>query len=228
MNCVLTKVSEVGDNCGASSETNVGIKNPRIVRRTTSLYAAIKRMKSTKKSRQVANRKCLKNQRKMNVENGPMVKTLRTSSTTNHGIKAALLKPIASRYRMGLRTNMQNIGSAQLASSSRVKKQEKKTTKFLSIDQNVSSEQTSAVKQGSKRLKIVSPRIVKTRPEIGESSKVSGQTGSPATSNEKDTTAIVKFRNKQTTKGFVRTRKPGAKNEAKTKTRKNVKLESKM
>jgi hypothetical protein len=35
-----------------------------------------------------------------------------------------------------------------------------------------STEETTIVKQGSKRLKVVSPKLLKTRPEIGESSKI--------------------------------------------------------
>lgn len=197
------------------SETSIVVKT-RIVRRTTSLYTSVKRMKSTKKSRQVVNRKSMKSQRAGNAENGPIVSAIRSS---HHGAKATLLKPIG--YQLAAESNLQNMGATLTA---RAQRQAKKTSGRASVVQSATDEPTTAVKQGTKRLKIVSPRIMKTRPEIGESSRI-------ATSEESltaPTQTIVRFRNKQSAKPtFGRCRKSCIKSDNKTKPRKTSKLKAK-
>ncbi|XP_015116442.1 cytosolic carboxypeptidase-like protein 5 isoform X2 [Diachasma alloeum] len=114
----------------------------RIVRRTASLYTAVKRIKSGKRSsRQLStNRKSLKNhQRLSNSENGQMVSKIRSSRRSMKGLKPVLHKIVGKK-------------GCQVV------------------------EQTGIVKQGTKRLKIIQ-RVIKTRPEIGESSKSSTDEG---------------------------------------------------
>ena len=212
MNCVPSIIEENS----SKSETNVVLK-PRITRRTTSLYTSVKRMKSTKKSRQAVNRKCLKNQRNSNVENGPMISTIRSC---HHGVKGTLLKPIG--YQLSVDSHIQNTATAIVPTLLRAKRPGKKTTIKLPIEQNVGNEQTTAIKQGPKRLKIVSPKIIKTKPEIGESSKVT------STENSIPVPGVLRFRNKQTAKGvFGRCRKSCLKSDSKAKPRKVSKVKAK-
>lgn len=183
-------------NGGQSEETNNSQKSDGnipskslIVRRTSSLYNAVKRIKSGKRSsRQLPiNRKSLKNQRRMNnVENGTIVSKIRSSRL---GVKTAMLKPIGQHLTAD--KNLCNII---------VGKHHGKKTNV-----EVITEHTSIIKKGTKRFKLVSQqRPLKTRPEIGESSKLSSN------SSEKSTQKTAKVsiaRNKRVKGTFSRLKK---------------------
>lgn len=155
---VVTAISnplEEASNSNSKCETNTGTKS-HIVRRTSSLYSVVKRIKSGKRSaRQLpTNRKSLKNQRRLNnAENGPMISKIRSSRL---GVKTTIHKP---DHRLTVDKNLQKIVGKRTGNKTTVK---------------IINEQTSGVinnnnKKDTKRLKLVQ-HILKTKPEIGESS----------------------------------------------------------
>ncbi|KAK0164758.1 hypothetical protein PV328_003338 [Microctonus aethiopoides] len=193
-NCIDDIITSM--NGGQSEETNNSQRSDGnipskslIVRRTSSLYNAVKRIKSGKRSsRQLPiNRKSLKNQRRMNnVENGTIVSKIRSSRL---GVKTTMLKPIGQHLTAD--KNLCNII---------VGKHHGKKTNV-----EVITEHTSIIKKGTKRFKLVSQqRPLKTRPEIGESSKLSSN------SSEKSTQKTAKVsiaRNKRVKGTFSRLKK---------------------
>ncbi|KAG8036661.1 hypothetical protein G9C98_003983 [Cotesia typhae] len=143
-NLPLEEVSNNSDK----DDTASPVKS-QIVRRTSSLCSTVKRIKSGKRSaRQLptTNRKSLKNQRRImnNLENGQMISKIRSSRL---GVKTAALKP--------------SVGRRLLADKSHLQKIIKHPT-----DKEIITEQTSIIRNGTKRLK-----ILKIRSEMGESSK---------------------------------------------------------
>ncbi|XP_057338339.1 cytosolic carboxypeptidase-like protein 5 isoform X2 [Microplitis mediator] len=149
--------SEEASNNTQKNETSSPAKS-RIVHRTSSLYSTVKRIKNGKRSaRQLAttNRKSLKNQRRImnNVENGQMISKIRSSRL---GVKATMLKSSAGRRHLPDKSHLQKIINKHPSG---------KTTIEIITEQT-----TSVIKTGTKRLKVLQ-NFLKTRPEIGESSK---------------------------------------------------------
>ncbi|XP_017877707.1 cytosolic carboxypeptidase-like protein 5 isoform X2 [Ceratina calcarata] len=135
--------SSVGSKNSLRSETNL-VKKPCIVRRTTSLYTAVKRIRSSKKSKQTITRRPLRNQCVNNIENAAKVSVLGTKNIAKSYLKAS---------------------ENQCAT----RKATVKASKTQKAQAMLSSEETAIVKHGAKRLKIVSTRMNK-RLEVGECS----------------------------------------------------------
>lgn len=194
--------SEEASNNTQKNETSSPAKS-RIVHRTSSLYSTVKRIKSGKRSaRQLAttNRKSLKNQRRImnNVENGQTIFKIRSSRL---GVKATMLKSSAGRRHLPEKSHLQKIINKHPSG---------KTTMEIIAEQT-----TSVIKTGTKRLKVLQ-NLLKTRPEIGESSKsvalppASSSSSSPSSTGENSTskTKRVGFTRDKRIKGtFPRLRK---------------------
>lgn len=136
-----------------------------LLRRSASLYAAVKRIKSGKKPRQTLARRALKNCSN-NVENTGIICTVKSK-----GMEAKTFLKTIDHYRSG-KSNASSVIGDNL-------EPRKKLTNNSARMQVSSSEETAAVKQGAKRLKIVSStnKTFKALPEIRESS-ILEETGS--------------------------------------------------
>lgn len=165
--CILkeleTKLSDVvtGTKNAIKNESNLVKKC--ILRRSASLYAAVKRIKSSKKPRQTLARRALKNHCSNNAENSAIICAVKSK------VEAKTFLKTIDRYRSG-KSNGSVIGDnlePRLSTN-------KKLTNNLA---RMSSEETAAVKHGAKRLKIVSStKTFKGLPEIRESGVV-GEAG---------------------------------------------------
>ena len=161
-----TKLNSVSTEIASSStkrETSF-VKKPCMVRKTTSLYTAIKKIKNNKKPRQIIIRKPPKFQGSMNQKSVAQSSYLHSEiqSKTQMRVKKKFSK-FVNNYSPTMETNCLE-DKCTIVETKRRKPIVKNTTK-----QNVSAEITAVVKQGSKRLKVVSPKLIRARPEIGES-----------------------------------------------------------
>ncbi|XP_015589458.1 cytosolic carboxypeptidase-like protein 5 isoform X2 [Cephus cinctus] len=197
----------------STSELNP-VKRTSKARRPTSLYTVVKRIKSTKKPRQIVNSKTSKSQAGNNMETIAMV-------VPGIGIKKKLFKP--SDYYPAATRNLENIRSVFPAPLKWHKRPGRKLALNNVIKKTIQTEQTSIIKQGTKRLKVVSPKLSKTRPEIGESSKAS----SLEKTTSKASSKALFLCNKQSAKSaFGRARKQCMKIEQ-TKSNKSSKIKAK-
>ncbi|XP_033336783.1 cytosolic carboxypeptidase-like protein 5 isoform X2 [Megalopta genalis] len=149
--------SSVGTKSSMKSEPNLA-KKPCIIRRTTSFYSAVKRIKSNKKCRQTVTRRPLKNQCVNNVENNSKIPTIRSEG---------MIKPFLKSAEGRLKNS--NFGSVNDSLGRECSSKKHTATNKLS-KMALSSEETAMIKHGAKRLKVVSARMCKARPEVGESS----------------------------------------------------------
>nr|XP_031845002.1 cytosolic carboxypeptidase-like protein 5 isoform X2 [Nomia melanderi] len=185
--CQINDTS-LGAKSSMKSEPNLA-KKSCIIRRTTSFYTAVKRIKSNKKCRQTVARRPLKNQCVNNVENNPKISAIRSD-----GVVKPLLKDPEGRLKRS------NFGAANdsLGLQGRECKKVPASNKLSKM--TLSSEETAIVKHGAKRLKVVSTRTSKVRTEIGESSNNASDTAKPPTKslflrdkqNAKDTCKPIK------------------------------------
>ncbi|XP_050447124.1 cytosolic carboxypeptidase-like protein 5 isoform X1 [Cataglyphis hispanica] len=167
--CILkeleTKLSDAvtGAKNAIKSENNLVKKC--ILRRSASLYAAVKRIKSNKKPRQTLARRALKNHCYNNVENSAIICAVKSKVERKTFLKTIDHYP----------SNKSNVGSvigdnleSRLSTSKRLTNN--------SVRMHISSEKTAAVKHGAKRLKIISStKTFKALPEIRDSN-VMGET----------------------------------------------------
>ncbi|CAL7934428.1 unnamed protein product [Xylocopa violacea] len=154
--------SSVGLKNPMKSETNL-VRKPCIIRRTTSLYTAVKRIKNNKKTRQSMIRRPLKNQYVNNIENSTKIPVIGPKSvvktflrTSENQLKAPCFGCINDSSELQLRDVQ--FANKKLTAANKLAKMA------------LSPEETAIVKHGAKRLKILSTRVTKGRPEVGESS----------------------------------------------------------
>lgn len=143
-----------------------------ILRRSASLYTAMKRIKGGKKPRQTTTRQALKSQCANDVNNDAIICAI----SSEVGVKPMFLKTL-DRYR----PNRSNVGYVNHTESQLNKKL---TAPNSSTKTNISSEETAVIRHGAKRLKIVSTRTPKALPEIGESSYAAEETGAKVSSSK--------------------------------------------
>ncbi|XP_051161461.1 cytosolic carboxypeptidase-like protein 5 isoform X2 [Leptopilina boulardi] len=154
------------------------IKKPCIVRRTTSLYTAIKKIKTNKKPRQIINRKLVKPQnssnQKSSIQNTSLITKIQTKNQLR--IKKKFQKIPDYRQTTIESTTAQNSFDDKCTLIVQTKKRrsiiKNHNNKIINNQKqnNMNMEITTIVKQGSKRLKVIGgQKIIKTRPEIGES-----------------------------------------------------------
>ncbi|XP_076174734.1 cytosolic carboxypeptidase-like protein 5 isoform X3 [Ptiloglossa arizonensis] len=197
--------SSVGPKNSMKSETSL-IKKSCIIRRSTSLYTAVKRIKSNKKPRPSITRKPLKNQCVNNIENNSKIPAIRSE-----GVVKAFLKTTENRLK---KSNLRSINDPL---SSQMKESREYPSKKLAPSNKLSKmtmsvEETAIVKHGPKRLKIVSTKVIKVRPEIGESSNNALET-------IKSPSKQLFLRNKQNAKGTSKAIKNHCRNIEQTKTK---------
>lgn len=150
--------SSVGSKDSLKSDTNL-VKKPCIIRRTTSLYTGVKRIKSNKKTWQAINRRSLKN------HNNTIENNLKTPVAGSKNVIKSFLKTSRNRLKNSRPGSVKNSSELQCAN----KRLTTASNKFCKTA--LSSEETAIVKHGAKRLKILSMNMHKGQPEIGESSK---------------------------------------------------------
>lgn len=131
-----------------------------ILRRGTTFYTAVKRIKGNKKPRQAFTHRSVKTQCSNDTDNSTIFCTSVRSEIA--------MKPF-------LRTSQQSKACVTDILESCLNTHNVRTTKKLKAPNNftktnLSSEETTIVRYGAKRLKIVSTRASKALPEIGESS----------------------------------------------------------
>ncbi|XP_018403598.1 PREDICTED: cytosolic carboxypeptidase-like protein 5 [Cyphomyrmex costatus] len=135
-----------------------------ILRRSSSFYTTVKRIKSSKKPRQTFTRRALKNHCANNVENSAIIRAIKSEVETKPFLKAI------DRFR----SNKSNVASTINDSlGPRLNSANKKlmTTNSSNAKMRVSSEETAMVKHGAKRQKVISStRTSKLLPEVGEPS----------------------------------------------------------
>ncbi|XP_012062500.1 PREDICTED: cytosolic carboxypeptidase-like protein 5 [Atta cephalotes] len=136
-----------------------------ILRRGSSFYTAVKRIKSSKKPRQTFTRRALKNHCANNVENNAIICAIKSEVEAKPFLKAI------DRFR----SSKSNIPSTiKDTLEPRLNSANKKLTTNSSAKMRVLSEETAVVRQGAKRLKVISStRTSKLLPKIGESSCIS-------------------------------------------------------
>ncbi|XP_043788107.1 cytosolic carboxypeptidase-like protein 5 isoform X2 [Apis laboriosa] len=158
--------SSVGLKNSMKSETNF-IKKSCIIRRTTSLYTAVKKIKNNRKTRQTVTRTPLKNQCVNNIES-----TSKISVIGPKNVMKSFLKNSENRLKTSC------FGCINDSSEIRdIQHENKKLTTINKYSKMaLSSEETTIVKHGAKRLKIVSIKINKGKPEIGEPSNIISET----------------------------------------------------
>ncbi|CAK9795253.1 Cytosolic carboxypeptidase-like protein 5 [Anthophora quadrimaculata] len=154
--------SSSGSKNSLKSDTNL-VKKPCIIRRTTSLYTAVKRIKNNKKPRQTLTRRPLKSQCVSNIENGSKLPIIGPKNVVK-----SFLKSSENRLKNPCFGCINDSPELQIRDIQYVNKKLLTTNKLSKMA--LSSEETAIVKHGAKRLKIVSTRMNKGRPEVGESS----------------------------------------------------------
>ncbi|XP_076629741.1 cytosolic carboxypeptidase-like protein 5 isoform X2 [Colletes latitarsis] len=197
--------SSVGPKNSMKSETNI-VKKTCIIRRSTSLYTAVKRIKSNKKPRQPINRRPLKNQCVNNIGNNSKIPSIRSEAVVK-----AFLKSTENRLKTS------GFGCIDDSLGSQMRETREYPGKKLAITNKLSKmalsfEETAIVKQGAKRLKIVSTSINKGRPEVGESSNNISETA-------KLPPKSLFLCTKQSVKGTSKTIKKHCRNVEQTKTK---------
>lgn len=162
--CILkeleTKLSDAVTGAKNAVKNESNLVKKCILRRSASLYAAVKRIKSNKKPRQTLARRALKNHCSNNVENSAIICAVKSK------VEAKTFLKTIDRYRSSKSNVESMIGDnlePRLSTSKRLTNN--------SARMHVSSEKTAAVRHGAKRLKIVSStKTFKALPEIRESS----------------------------------------------------------
>ncbi|XP_070163298.1 cytosolic carboxypeptidase-like protein 5 isoform X2 [Polyergus mexicanus] len=162
--CILkeleTKLSDAVTGAKNAIKNESNLVKKCILRRSASLYAAVKRIKSNKKPRQTLARRALKNHCSNNVENSAIICAVKSK------VEAKTFLKTIDRYRSSKSNVKSMIGDnlePRLSTSNRLTNN--------SARMHVSSEKTAAVRHGAKRLKIVSStKTFKALPEIRESS----------------------------------------------------------
>lgn len=152
--------SSVGLKNSMKSETSF-VKKPCIIRRTTSLYTAVKRIKNNKKVRQTVTRRPLKNQCVNDIESSSKIPVIGPKSIVKSFLKTSENRLKSSCF--GCINDSSEIRDIQYANKKLIA-----TNKFSKMA--FSSEETAIVKHGAKRLKIVSMKVNKGKSEVGESS----------------------------------------------------------
>ncbi|XP_054003401.1 cytosolic carboxypeptidase-like protein 5 isoform X1 [Hylaeus anthracinus] len=198
--------SSIGPKKSMKSETNL-VKKSSMIRRSTSLYTAVKRIKSNKKPRQTITRRPLKNQCVNNIENNSKIPAIRSE-----GVVKAFLKTTENRLKTSSFGCINDPVGSQMRESREYQAKKPMTTNKIS-KVALSYEETAIVKQGAKRLKIVSTRVNKARPEVGESSNVQETSKLPTK---------LFLCNKQTAKGTSRTIKKQCRNLEQTKAKSSI------
>ncbi|XP_034174138.2 cytosolic carboxypeptidase-like protein 5 isoform X1 [Osmia lignaria lignaria] len=155
--------SSTGSKNSVKSETNL-VKKSCIIRRTTSLYTAVKRIKNNKKSRQTITRRPLKNQC---VHNSEVNSKLPAMGSKDNLIKSPCFSGLHDASELQIKDFQYS--NKKLTTTNRLSK--------IAL----SSEETAIVKHGAKRLKIISTRVNKRRPEVGESSNNVPENTKPST-----------------------------------------------
>ncbi|XP_067208882.1 cytosolic carboxypeptidase-like protein 5 isoform X1 [Linepithema humile] len=168
--CILkeieTKLSDAVTGARNALKTEGNLMRKCILRRGASLYTAVKRIKGNKKPRPTLARR--KNHC-VNAENSAIICAIRSeveeksflNTIEHYGLNKSNVGSVVNDT-LEPRLNTHTCASKKLADSS--------------AKTHVSSEETAVVKQGAKRLKIIS-RISKALPEIGESSCNMEETG---------------------------------------------------
>lgn len=211
MNCVP---DEDGSN-SLKSDVNPSAKSSKI-RRASSIYTNVKRM-SSRKTRPVTSHRMFKNQDCVRVEESNLASNIRLSSL---GVRKKLIK--SADHIPSITSNVSNIRSALGQKILKHKRTGRKLS-YNNFKHEIIVEDSSAVKQNLKRMKIISPKLIETRPEIGESSKLP----SSAKPVSKLSSRAYFLCNKQNTKTiFGRVKKPFVKIEQ-TKLKKSSKLKLK-
>lgn len=164
--------SSTGSKNSVKSETNL-VKKSCIIRRTTSLYTAVKRIKNNKKSRQTITRRPLKNQCVHNVENNSKLPAMGSKDVKS------LLKTTDNLIKSPCFGGIHDATELQIKDFQYSNKKLTTTNKLSKM--TLSSEETAIVKHGAKRLKIISTRVNKRRPEVGESSNNVPENTKPST-----------------------------------------------
>lgn len=158
--------SSIGLKNSMKSETNF-IKKSCIIRRTTSLYTAVKKIKNNRKTRQTVTRTPLKNQCVNNIES-----TSKISVIGPKNVMKSFLKNSENRLKTSC--------FGCINDSSEIRDIQHENKKLITINKyskmTLSSEETTIVKHGAKRLKIVSIKVNKGKPEIGEPSNIISET----------------------------------------------------
>lgn len=195
MNCAT---DDDGSN-SIKSDINLAAKANKI-RRASSIYTNVKRIVSSRKTRPVTSHRIFKNQDGGKTEDNNLSSNMRLSSIA---VRKKLLK--SADYIPSITSNVANIRSTIVPKISK----HKRTSRKLSLNnykhEILSEDSSVAVKQNSKRLKVIPPKFNKTRPEIGESSQ-----SPPSEKTVSKMSARAYFLcNKQNTKNmFGRVRKP--------------------
>lgn len=184
--CILkeleTKLSDVVTGAKNAIKNESNLVKKCILRRSASLYAAVKRIKSNKKPRQTLARRALKNHCSNNAENSAIICAVKSK------VEAKTFLKTIDHYR----SSKSNVGSVI---SDNLEPRLSTNKKLTNNSTRMSSEETAAVKHGAKRLKIVSStKTFKALPEIRESGVV-GETGA------KVSLKLTRAYQKQNTKG---------------------------
>jgi len=134
-----------------------------ILRRGSSFYTAVKKIKSSKKPRQTFTRRALKNHCANNVENNAIICAIKSEVEAKPFLKAI------DRFRSSksnIPSTIKDTLEPRLNSANK-----KLMTMNSSAKMRVPSEETAVVRQGAKRLKVISStRTSKLLPKIGEPS----------------------------------------------------------
>ncbi|XP_024879068.1 cytosolic carboxypeptidase-like protein 5 [Temnothorax curvispinosus] len=144
-----------------------------ILRRGASFYTAVKRIKSCKKPRQTLARRALKNHCANNVENSAIICAIKSE------VEAKPFMKTIDRYR----SNRSKVDAGTAIGGDNLEEPRSNASKKpkaanSSTKTRVSSEETTAVRHGAKRLKLISSmRTSKPHPEVGESSGAAEETG---------------------------------------------------
>ncbi|XP_066598204.1 cytosolic carboxypeptidase-like protein 5 [Prorops nasuta] len=193
-------------------ETNL-VKKACIVRRTTSLYTAVKKIKGNKKTRQTTARKMFKSQR---------LKSCTEENCGTSAIKSERRVKNSAKADQCSKSTTCNFSARPFTKYSGAIK--KINTATNTLETNMNTEDTAVLKQGAKRLKIISHGIVDTQGGIGE----------PSSSSEKPTSAKANVKinfscNKQSSKGttFAKPKKHTSPSHDQGKLKKSGKLRDK-
>ncbi|XP_012271372.1 cytosolic carboxypeptidase-like protein 5 [Orussus abietinus] len=170
----LVKSTESSPSCipedSSSSETDVP-KKPCTVRRTASLYAVTKKLKASKKPKQLIIRKTLKNQDTNRSENAPPPST---SKSIPVKAKKKLFKAVEPHVPFD--SNPEHVRPSFVPRPKKCKPPMKKDMAGESLQQPIIVEETTAIRQGSKRLKVISPKLARPRGEASISETSSTKT----------------------------------------------------
>lgn len=214
MNCTT---EEEGSRSLIKSDINLAAKSSRI-RRASSIYTNVKRIISSRKTRPVTSHRMFKSQDGGKIDDNNPSSNMRLSSIS---VRKKLLK--SADYIPSITSNVANIRSSIAPKISKHKRTGRKLSN--NFKHEVTDEESGVVKQNSKRLKVVLPKFVKTRPEVGESSKT--QVSEKATVSKISSRAFFLCNKQNNSKNiFGKVRKPFVKIEQ-TKVKKCTKMKLK-